>query len=141
MNRGELALLGRTAVYLQPAQVGQRARLRAQRAALGRWPQLGQRLLADPSPAAGRVGWPTSFTPLDALTPQLCPTLDEFGAGRIRLLRMARDLGDPADWQQADAPQLWRFHPHYYDRGWGLGGHAAPPAAPALLSRPCGARH
>src|SRR5258708_5991342 len=135
MNRGELALLGRTAVYLQPAQVGQRARLRAQRAALGRWPQLGQRLLADPSPAAGRGGWPTRFTPLDALTPQLCPTLDEFGAGRIRLLRMARDLGDPADWQQADAPQLWRFHLHYWDWAWGLAADADRRAARAVFAR------
>ena len=33
---------------------------------------------------------------------------------------MTRDLGDPPDWRQADAPQLWRFHLHYWDWAWGL---------------------
>ncbi len=28
--------------------------------------------------------------------------------------------GWPADWQQPDAPQLWRFHLHYWDWAWGL---------------------
>ena len=69
MTAEELALLGRTAVHLQPSQVAHRARLRAQRAALRRWPDLGQRLLAGARPISAG-GWPTSFTPFDATAPQ-----------------------------------------------------------------------
>ncbi len=137
MNGGELALLGRTAAHLQPAQVAHRARLRTQRVVLRRWPRLGQRLLAGPSPTAAtaRAGWPTGFTPLDGLMPQLCPALDELGSGRIRLLGMARDLGDPACWQHAGAPQLWRFHLHYWDWAWGLAADADRRAARAVFAR------
>ncbi len=119
MTGEELALFGRTAVHLQPAQVAHRARLRTQRAALRRWPQLGQRLLAGPNPAAAR-GWPTSFTPLDAIAPQRWPGLAELVSGRISLLGMTRDLGEPMQWHHADAPQLWRFHLHYWDWAWAL---------------------
>ena len=38
MTHGNLALLARTAAHLQPSQVTQRARLRAQRTALRRFP-------------------------------------------------------------------------------------------------------
>jgi len=74
MTAEELALLGRTAVHLQPSQVAHRARLRAQRAALRRWPELGQRLLAGARPVSAG-GWPTSFTPLDAIAPERWPGL------------------------------------------------------------------
>jgi uncharacterized heparinase superfamily protein len=132
----ELALLGRTAAHLQPAQVAHRVRLRTQRAALRRWPRLGQRLLAGPNPAAvGWCGWPTGFTPLDALAPQRWPGLSELRSGRIRLLGMTRDLGDPASWEHADAPQLWRFHLHYWDWAWGLAAGADPGAARAVFAR------
>ena len=69
MTGADLALLGRTVVHLQPAQVAHRARLRAQRTALQRWPQLGRRLLAGPDPCDA-VGWPAGFRPLDANGPQ-----------------------------------------------------------------------
>jgi uncharacterized heparinase superfamily protein len=154
-----LALFGRTAVHLRPAQFAHRARLRAQRSALRLWPQAGQRLLADPLPA-GVPGWPTGFTPLDgtALTitsPPSWPALADLRAGRISLLGRAGTIGAPpgwrdagwqdpgwqrpdsrdpdgrdpalpahawpdADWRQAGAPQLWRFHLHYWDWAWGL---------------------
>ena len=55
MTGADLALLGRTLVHLQPAQVAHRARLRAQRTALQRWPQLGRRVLAGPDPEPGRA--------------------------------------------------------------------------------------
>jgi uncharacterized heparinase superfamily protein len=130
----DLALLGRTAAQLQPAQVAHRARLRAQRAALRQWPQLGQRLLAGPRPAAG-AGWPGGFIPLDARTPGVWPGLAELASGRLRLLGMTRDLGDPACWQQRDAPQLWRFHLHYWDWAWGLAADADRGAARAVFAR------
>jgi uncharacterized heparinase superfamily protein len=130
----ELALLGRTAAHLQPAQVAHRARLRAQRAALRRLPRLGQRLLAGASqgPAAG---WPAGFVPLDSRTPQLWPVLAELGSGQITLLGMTRNLGDPAHWQHADAPQLWRFHLHYWDWAWGLAADSDRDAARAVFAR------
>jgi uncharacterized heparinase superfamily protein len=130
----ELALFGRTAVHLQPAQVAHRARLRTQRAALRRWPQLGQRLLAGPD-AAAAPGWPTSFTPLDAIAPQHWPDLEGLSSGRIELLGIARDLGTPIRWQHGDAPQLWRFHLHYWDWAWGLAAENDRGAAPGVFAR------
>ncbi len=134
MNGEELALLGRTAVHLQPSQFAHRARLRTQRAALSRWPQLGQRLLASASPAAA-AGWPTSFTPLDAIAPQRWPGLDELASGRIRLLGVVRNFADSPQWEQADAPQLWRYHLHYWDWAWGLAAEADRGAARATFAR------
>jgi uncharacterized heparinase superfamily protein len=134
VNGEELALLGRTAVHLQPSQVAHRARLRAQRAALSRWPQLGQRLLASTRPTAA-AGWPTGFTPLDAIAPQRWPDLGELAAGRVGLLGVRRNLGEPARWEHADAPQLWRYHLHYWDWAWGLAAEADRGAARAVFAR------
>jgi uncharacterized heparinase superfamily protein len=134
MTGEELALLGRTAVHLQPSQVAHRARLRAQRAALNRWPYLGQRLLASTRPTEA-TGWPTGFTPLDAIAPQRWPGLGELAAGRIRLLGVAAELGEPAQWEHADAPLLWRYHLHYWDWAWGLAAEADRGAARAVFAR------
>jgi hypothetical protein len=139
VTRNELALLARTAVHLQPSQVAQRVRLRAQRMALSRWPQTGRWLLAGPDPASA-VGWPVGFTPLDAgLWPHGTSLDRQLRAGRIELLGMTRTVAPPpdpqgrlaqanweqadweqADWEQAGAPQLWRFHLHYWDWAWEL---------------------
>jgi uncharacterized heparinase superfamily protein len=134
VNGEELALLGRTAVHLQPSQFAHRARLRTQRAALRRWPRLGERLLAGASPVAAG-GWPTGFTPLDAIAPQRWPGLAELASGRIRILGMTRDLRGPNRWQYADAPQLWRYHLHYWDWAWGLAAEADRGAARAVFAR------
>jgi len=116
---GDLALLARTAVHLHPGQVVRRAWLRAQRRMLRRWPQAGRRLLAGPDPR-GAAGWPAAFLPLDSRTTHEWPTLNDLQDGKIRLLGTTGDFGDPADWVQAEAPQLWRFHLHYWDWAWGL---------------------
>jgi uncharacterized heparinase superfamily protein len=134
MTGEELALLSRTAVHLQPSQVAHRARLRTQRAALRRWPRLGERLLAGTSPVAAG-GWPTSFTPLDAIAPQRWPSLAELSSGRITLLGAARKLGTPTRWQHADAPLLWRYHLHYWDWAWGLAAEADRGAARAVFAQ------
>jgi uncharacterized heparinase superfamily protein len=134
VNTGELALLGRMAVHLQPAQVAQRARLRTQRAALRRWPRLGERLLAGAAPAAA-CGWPASFSPLDALAPQRWPGLAELSGGRITLLGTTRALGEPAEWQHPGTPQLWRYHLHYWDWAWGLAAEAGRGAARVVFAR------
>ncbi len=140
MTGADLALLGRTVVHLQPAQVAHRARLRAQRTALQRWPQLGRRVLAGPDPCDA-VGWPAGFRPLDAAGPlDLCWPLDLAGLAellpdRITLLGTTRALGDPPDWRQADAPQLWRFHLHYWDWAWALAASPDRAAARSLFAR------
>jgi uncharacterized heparinase superfamily protein len=134
MNGEELALLGRTAVHLRPSQVAHRARLRTQRAALRRWPLLGQRLLAAAGPVAAG-GWPTSFIPLDAIAPQRWPSLSQLMSGRITLLGVVRNLGEPAEWQHADAPQLWRYHLHYWNWAWGLAAEDERGIARALFAR------
>jgi uncharacterized heparinase superfamily protein len=136
----DLALLARTAVHLQPSQAAHRARLRAQRTALHRWPQLGRRLLAGPDPCDA-VGWPADFTPLDADGPQdVSWSLDFAGLaellpGRITLLGTTRTLGDPPDWQHAGAPQLWRFHLHYWDWAWALAASPDRAAARSVFAR------
>ncbi|MCW2909981.1 MAG: Heparinase family protein [Actinomycetia bacterium] len=149
MNRGEFALLARTAAHLQPSQVTQRARLRAQRAALRRFPPARHWLLAGPDPGAA-AGWPARFSPLDARVWRNWPGFGALRQGRIELLGMTRvltspasmadpsgDQSDPADadwaeahwtaadweqadWEQAGAPSLWRFHLHYWDWAWRL---------------------
>jgi uncharacterized heparinase superfamily protein len=134
MTGSDLALLARTAVHLQPSQIAHRARLRAQRTALRRWPQTGRALLAGPDPAAAR-GWPAGFVPVDARASLARPDLACLASGRIELLGMAAELGDPPDWRHAHAPQLWRFHLHYWDWAWGLAGHPDRPAARAEFAR------
>jgi len=129
----ELALLGRTVVHLQPSQVAHRARLRTQRAALRHWPRLGQRLLAGSNPT-GAGGWP-SFTPLDAIAPQRWPSLAQLASGQITLLGVVRDLDEPDRWQHTDAPQLWRYHLHYWDWAWGLASEADRGAARSVFAR------
>jgi uncharacterized heparinase superfamily protein len=141
----ELALLARTAVHLQPAQAAHRARLRAQRTALHRWPRLGRRLLTGPDPCAA-AGWPTGFVPAGALSQP--DRIDWPGRaaqpgqlpGRITLLGVTRELGNPPDWLQSGAPRLWRFHLHYWDWAWSLAagpdrGAASPALARAVFAR------
>lgn len=124
MTGGDLVLFVRTAAHLQPGQIAQRARLRTQRAALRRFPPTARWLLAGPDPATA-TGWPAGFTPLDAHLWRNWQGLPGLREGRIDLLGMTRALAGPggfaeADWDQSDAPALWRFHLHYWDWSWGL---------------------
>ncbi len=149
MTNANFVLLARTAAHLQPSQVTHRARLRAQRAALHRFPPARWWLMSGPDPAAA-VGWPDRFRPLDARLWRNWPEFGLLREGRIELLGMTRrltslaetadpgcDHGDPsdadwaeahwtradweqADWEQPDAPALWRFHLHYWDWAWRL---------------------
>jgi uncharacterized heparinase superfamily protein len=132
VTRTDLALLSRTIMHLRPSQVAHRARLRAQLACLRRFPETGRRIVSGPDPSAV-VGWPEVFRTVDAQTPGRWPGLPEVRAGKIRLLGLARDLGD--DWTQADAPRLWRFHLHYWDWAWGLAADPDRLASRALFAR------
>jgi uncharacterized heparinase superfamily protein len=129
MTANDLTRLVRTAVYLQPGQIGQRARLRAQRAALKKWPSTGRWLLAGPDRSAA-TGWPSTFTPLDVLLWQRWPGGAALRTGRLHLLGLTRTLAHTggsglsiwtgADWALSGEPLLWRFHAYYWDWAWGL---------------------
>jgi uncharacterized heparinase superfamily protein len=112
----EAALLARTVVRLRPAQVAHRLRLRTLRSAERRWPELVTRSLAPP--AGVTPGWPASFSPLDA--PLDHGDAAEVAQGTFTFLGGTRSVGEPADWQQADASRLWRFHLHYVEWAWAL---------------------
>jgi uncharacterized heparinase superfamily protein len=75
------------------------------------------RTLATPaSPASGGLGWADGDRP------------DRDWACR------PRPDWDRADWQQRCAPQLWRFHLHYWDWAWALAADPDRAAARALFS-------
>ncbi len=123
-----LARYLRTVGHLRPGQVATRARLRGQRAALARAPRLAGKILGCP-PLPGH--WPASFLPVDGSCPPEPVRADDLAAGRITLLGHTRQLAatteraasaDPAhwDWEQAQAPLLWRYHLHYWDWAWAL---------------------
>jgi uncharacterized heparinase superfamily protein len=131
---GVLGSYVRTVVHLRPGQVAHRARLRAQLAAMRRFPEAGRVMLSGPDPSAA-VGWPDAVRSVDALTPGRWPDLPELQAGKIRLLGMVRELGDASGWEAADAPRLWRFHLHYWDWAWGLAADPDRLVARALFAR------
>jgi uncharacterized heparinase superfamily protein len=135
MTGSDLALLGRTMVHLRPGQVAHRARLRSQQGVLRRFPEIGRRVLSGPAVAATAVGWPEGFRPVDARTPGCWPDPAELRAGKVRLLGLARELGEGSGWEHADAPRLWRFHLHYWDWAWGLATDPDRLAARALFAR------
>ena len=120
-------LFARTARYLRPEQVAHRARLRAQKAALARFPNAFAARWRRPVPA--RPGWPAGFHALDGQQAAVqAATGDEtaaeaMAAGRFRFLHQERDLGNRADWEQAGADQLWRYHLHYFEWAWSLAAH------------------
>jgi len=134
MTNADFARLGRTVVHLRPGQVAHRVRLRAQQAGLRRYPEAGRKLLRGPDPSAA-VGWPAALHPVDARTPSRWPGLSEWRSGKIRLLGLVREVGDPPSWQHADAPRLWRFHLHYWDWAWGLTADLDRLAARAVFGR------
>jgi uncharacterized heparinase superfamily protein len=127
----EAMLFARTAAQLRPGQIAHRGRLRAQRAALRRWPHAGRRVLAGPAPTSV-TGWPVGYRPLDARVPQPGPTLAKLRAGQISLLGTTRAIGD---WQHPEAPQLWRYHLHYWDWAWALAVHPDRTQARAVFAR------
>lgn len=130
MKPSEMTRLARTVAGLRPGQVGQRARLRAQRMALDHGaPLVGRWLLAGPDPASA-AGWPVAFAPLDAAVWRDWPDGAALRAGELSLLGVTRAIAPvgesgTADWASADwamtgAPLLWRFHLYYWDWAWGL---------------------
>lgn len=117
----DLLLLARTTRHLQPAQLAHRARLRAQKAALTRFPgafeaRLRRRLPPQP-------GWPEDFLPLERQLASGFPGAEANADGRFHFLNEERRLGRPADWVQGKASQLWRYHLHYFEWAWSFIDH------------------
>ncbi len=124
-------LYARTVRHLRPSQAVHRVRLLTQRAVIRHFPRQAQRLLERTSVEV--AGWPQTFTPLDALLPW--PSPEEVDAGELTLLGEVRALGVPEDWGQHSAPQLWRYHLHYWDWAWGLIQAADRPRARTVYER------
>lgn len=137
MNRLHRAgLFARTARHLRPAQVAHRARLRAQKLALARFPGPLAARLRRPLPQS--PGWPERFEPLDARLAAATDTdaaAEASAKGRFCFLGEERDLGDPPDWEQATADQLWRYNLHYFEWAWPLATHPDRPWAKTAFGR------
>lgn len=114
---------------LRPRQIVIRGRLRGQRSLLTHFPSAGRELLRG-EPLAG--DWPTQFVPFDGSVVPADNAEDELRRGQLTLLGHTRTLHLPgrdpttADWTQAEAPLLWRYHLHYWDWAWTLT-HAGDP--------------
>jgi uncharacterized heparinase superfamily protein len=144
MRDGEAMRLARTVAQLQPDQVGQRLRLRAQRLALDRrLPLASGWLLSGPDPASA-TGWPAGFAPLDARVWRHWPGAKALQAGELTLLGVTRSLTtasadgaadwSAADWEMAGAPLLWRFHLYYWDWAWALESASCDATARAMFA-------
>lgn len=124
---GPAGRYARTVRGLRPEQVAARVRLRGQRALADRLPSLTAALIRRGRPVGG---WPPGFLPFDGRCQALWPDATQLLAGRLSLLGHVRTLhpSDPdagpaaADWTQASAPLLWRYHLHYWDWAWALTG-------------------
>jgi uncharacterized heparinase superfamily protein len=113
---GKAGLFVRTIGHLRPSQVAHRVRLRALRLIDPWW--FNRRTRTAASGETATPGWPVGYRALDARLEH--GDAKEIASGRFSLLGEVRDIGDPADWQQADAAHLWRFCLHYFEWTWAL---------------------
>jgi uncharacterized heparinase superfamily protein len=118
----ERALLyARTVRHLRPSQVWHRGRLRAQKAALARWPApIAERWRRD---VPADAGWPAGFASVDERVGAGFPSAEANADGRFRFIGDERSLGEPPDWDQRGASQLWRYHLHYFEWAWAFATH------------------
>lgn len=107
----------RTVANLQPSQIAQRLRLRAQRALLSTWPAPFERRWTH---REGEVSWPSGFVAVDAIAPPSCGSPDDLERGALTFLNETRELGNPMMWDPPDASQLWLYHLHYWEWAWTL---------------------
>lgn len=117
-------LVARTVAHLRPTQLGHRVRLRALKVALAREPGVFERRWR--RPITGAEGWPERFVPLDlAMAASSVPRseIESMVRGRFTFLGEERSLGEPPDWRQAGANQLWRYHLHYWEWAWEFAAH------------------
>lgn len=118
-----MMLLVRTIRHLRPAQLGHRARLRGQRLGLAVLPEaIVDHLLADAP--THPPGWPEGHVPLDGRLSRGWPSPEQNAEGQFTFLGDTRALGQPIDWVQPEAPQLWRYHLHYFEWAWSFAAHS-----------------
>jgi uncharacterized heparinase superfamily protein len=129
----DLPRLTRTMVHITPAQAAHFARLRTQRKLQRTAPPAGW--LASGAVPDAWPGWPPGFRPSDAALTGHWPSAADLRAGRIRLLGVTRDLGDPPAWDWEREPLLWRFHLHYWDWACGLAAEPDRLLARAVFAR------
>lgn len=116
-DRTTAGLYLRTVRHLRPQQIGHRVRLRAQQAALRRWPGPFETRWRHRD---GLVTWPETFRAIDAMVPPDCGPVADLEAGRFTFLHEQRSLGRPPAWDPPDASQLWLYHQHYWEWAWTL---------------------
>lgn len=105
-----------TVRYLRPSQIIHRIRLRFLRRLMGAFPNVSSLRLAK---AYSEVpGWPSNFEPIDAAIAPGCPSMEKNSDLVFSFLNETRWLTSRADWSQADASQLWRYHLHYFEWAW-----------------------
>lgn len=129
----DFLLIARTTRHLRPSQLAHRARLRAQKAALARFPNAFEGRLRRRLPP--RPSWPGDFLPLDRQVASGFPGAEANAEGRFAFLDEERRLGRPADWVQEGAGQLWRYHLHYFEWAWSFADHSDQPWASAEFRR------
>jgi uncharacterized heparinase superfamily protein len=134
-----------TVRYLRPSQVISRVDLRLRAAARSLSPGRARArysahatraaLAFDEDPWKLRGSAPLAA---DLLAPSTLATarLHVAGAadGAFEFLNDRRELGNPVDWTAADAPQLWRYHLHYFDYAADLTITGAADAAASLMT-------
>jgi uncharacterized heparinase superfamily protein len=101
--------------------VAHRLRLRGQKVVLTRMPGLVAPRLQRSVPP--HPGWPDGYLPLDGRLADGSPSAEANAEGRFRFLDHERSLGEPADWEQTEADQLWRYHLHYFEWAWAFASH------------------
>jgi uncharacterized heparinase superfamily protein len=115
-----------TVRHLRPSQLVSRADLRLRAAARTLSPD---RTRARYAARAARAGLTFNENPwnlrgsaslsADLIAPATRAAAQRDAAGAVRgvfeFLNDRRDLGAPVDWAAVEAPQLWRYHLHYFD--------------------------
>lgn len=117
LDRRQLELYARTVAHIPPAQLVHRVRLRTLRAVLARRPEAMRRRWTS-VPTGSR--WPADFEPLDAGLSGPITSIDANEKGRFDFIGLPIELGSPIDWTPDQAPQLWRYHLHYWEWAWPL---------------------
>lgn len=110
----QLGMYLRTLRLMRVGQVVARLRLRFWRKVVSRWPRVLEQRWTLPA-SHGPTGWPTSFVPLDRLRFGDDKETARLLAGEFTFLGRTQSIVD--DWYPS-APQLWRFHLHYWDWCW-----------------------
>lgn len=123
----------RTVTQLRAAQVAQRIRLRAQRVAVSKAPDLFTRRWRVPVPDT--VGLPEPFSALDRRHQPACGTFTDLASGTFTHLNETRALGPSVAWDPDGATHLWLFHHHYWEWAWTLSAHPDRAAAREVFAR------